>query len=193
MTTQTATRVFMVGKSDAVMAEMARDMGPEFAVHHSQDVARACADFDPERYDVAILGRALKAPDRDRLLRTIAESEHPIPVITSLAPCGRLSAAHARAAVSAAATGERVLEQQQVTGRGVTFRLRGPAEVTMTLYTLTMMRYILKEKPLFDGLLGAGVHHLPIRRSWSDRFERKHLYLATADGRDAFLTHLPGL
>lgn len=183
-----AIRVFMVGKSDTVMAEMAKDMGPDFEVSHFQDAERAAREFDPAKYDVVILGRALKAPDREKLLGTV----HELPVLISLAPQGKLSAAHARAALSAADKGPKVLTVTGTDGGHVRFDLTKQAEVTVTLYTLSLFQYLLDIRPAFQGTLDAGSHEVAIPRSFKDRFERKHLYVA-ADNGDAYLIHLPGL
>lgn len=186
-----STRVLMVGKSNAVMAEMARDMGPEFDVRHTEDVREAAAELDPRAFDVVILGRALKPDGRQALLRAIEETDGRLAVLTSLAPCGKLSAAHARAAMSAA-TGRTTLTAASVRGSELTFDLTAPARVTVTLYTLTALRYILKVKPILTRDFPAGRQALRIPRTLSDRFERKHLYVAADDG-DAFLLKMRGL
>src|SRR5689334_9586630 len=121
-----AVRVFMVGKSDTVMAQMAIDMGPEFEVTHMEDYERARKEYDADKYDVVILGRALKGPVREALLGTVHGGP---PVITSLAPQGRLSAAHARAAISGADKGPKVLTVTSADGKRVRFELRQPADV----------------------------------------------------------------
>jgi hypothetical protein len=182
----------MVGKSDTVMAQMATDMGQDFEVTHTQDIGRARNEFDAAKYDVVILGRALKGPDREALLGTVHGPANGLAVITSLAPCGALSAAHARAAISEVDSGEKVLNVTGTNGREVRFELARAAEVTVTLYTLTMFQYLLKVKPIFNGPLPAGSHEVEIPRTFSDRFERKHLYVA-ADNRDARLIKLRGL
>jgi hypothetical protein len=187
-----AVRVFMVGKSDTVMAQMAIDMGPEFEVTHMEDIERARKEYNAESYDVVILGRALKGPVREVLLGTVHGEASGPPVITSLAPQGRLSAAHARAAISGADKGPKVLTVTSADGKRVRFELRQPADVTVTLYSLSMMQYLLKEKPVFEGTLPAGTHEIAIPRTLGDRFERKHLYIA-ADNRDARLIKLRGL
>jgi hypothetical protein len=187
-----AIRVFMVGKSDKVMEQMAADMGPEFEVTHTEKVSRAREEFDPEKYDVVILGRALKGPDREALLGTVSDPRAGLPVITSLAPCGQLSAAHAKAAISEARPEAKILKVSGVDAHHVRFHLTRPADVTVTLYTLSMMQYLLKVKPIFSGPLPAGSHEIEIPRTIGDRFERKHLYVS-ADNRDARLIKMRGL
>jgi hypothetical protein len=185
-------RVFMVGKSDQVMAQMADEMGPEFAVTHNQDISRAVREFRPEDFDVVILGRALKPDDRQTLLTSIEKSGSRLPVITSLAPQGKLSAAHAKAAISGAAPGDKVLTAEQPDGKQITFTLSKPQDVTITLYTLSALTYKLAIRPVESKHFDVGRHTVAIPRTLADRFERKHLYVASGNG-DAYLFKVPGI
>lgn len=185
-------RVFMVGKKAEVMDRMAREMGPDFEVTHYDDVARARAAFDADKFDVVILGRALKQPDREAILGTVSGAEG-VPVIDSIGPQGVLSAAHARAAISEAGPTAKVLRVTSASDKRVRFELTRDADVTVTFYGLTVMQRNLKVRPVFQGRLAAGTHQIDIPRTFSDRFtERKHLYVA-ADNGDARLIRLPGL
>jgi hypothetical protein len=167
-------RVLLVGKRARILDHLA-DALTRLGLHvrEETDVERA-RQVNGSHVDVVAVGRAIRASQKDTLIRSLRAQNPRLRVVEGLAPITPLLVAQIEEALTAPARDVRVVGSAalEMVNRRVVVTLRRPAESRVDLHRLDLL-YRAHEMQVYRGPLERGRNYLPLK----GRFHRGERYL----------------
>ena len=147
--------MLLIGKRASVLTRLAEALG-------AQGLEADCVDEPPRAatdgsYDVVAFGRAVKATDRERVRKSLSDSDPDVVFVDGYAPIIPLLVAQFEQALDRRPLGRRAIVDAAVRGGIVDIELRVPCRLRITVYRLDTF-YRTHEKTLFDREVEAGAH-----------------------------------
>lgn len=158
-------RVLLVGKRARILDQLA-DALTTLGLHvrEETDLERARTHINGASVDVVAVGRAIRANQRDALIRTLRAQNPRLRVVDGLAPIPTLIVAQIEEALTAPARDARLVGNAalETANKRVVVTLRRPAEASVDLHRLDLL-YRAHQMQVYRGPLERGRNYLPLK------------------------------